>query len=437
MNTNLIPLCLAILALAALPASGQDYAPASVPVSSSVSWESTVTENYGGGPEVPYDESYSMSFTSANTFAVPPYSTGTYTYSKTGANTATLTYVSNTDDGLGFTETEQGTILLTFTSATGGTFSNSGSFNYNDPPFSGDGTFTSIGTFTYSPTLIFALPPLADDFNDNSKNTAKWGPDIEYLPGGTLTESSQRLNYSSNSMEGTQARPWILNPPRYDRDWEVVVDLAGTFGSVGQDTFAQAGMGIDVSVPGNEVDFMECRLGGYDNGTSIQWDIVGFLSEGAGEVPNIPLDSGQTCLRVSFDSATKVFTSYYDPDGPQNGYTWLHMAAHGCNWHRLESMEAEDRMETAPGDSAGHNHSKFHCSATQPIEPFPPAVFTRIISGSAEPMPSLKSRWRSHPLPHWSMARRWFSSNPRQQAVRSPRLLPFATMASSHSPALP
>ena len=331
MKTIVIAICPSIFALAALPASGQDYAPASIPVSSSVSWESTVTEDYGSGPEAPYFEAYSLLFTSANTFSVAPDTTGTCAYTKTGPNTATLTYTANTVYGFGTTETEQGTLLLTFTSATNGTFTNSGSFVYNYEGGSDGGTFTSIGTFTYSPTLVFALPPVSDDFNDNTKDTAKWGDDIEYTPGGTLTESSQRLNYSSNSPEGTQARPWILNPPRYDQDWEVVVDLAGTFGSGGQGAFPQAGMGIDISTPGNQVDFMGCQFNGYDNGTSIDWEVYGGMSGGGGVGPIIPLASGQTCLRVSFDSSTKVLTCYYDPDGPQNGYTWLQLASLGIN----------------------------------------------------------------------------------------------------------
>lgn len=153
MNSMLLPIFLMISGLMATPATGQDYAPASIPVSSSVDWASTVTENYGEGPEEPYFEEYSLTFTSTSTFEVPPDTTGTFTYTKTGANTATITYNSYTDDGSGFTENEGGAILLTFNSSTGGTFTNSGSFDYEYLGLSGNGTFTSDGSFIYSPTL--------------------------------------------------------------------------------------------------------------------------------------------------------------------------------------------------------------------------------------------------------------------------------------------
>lgn len=76
---------------------------------------------------------------------------GTFTYIRTGASKATITYEVATEES-DYTETETATILLTFTSKTGGTYTSSGDYEgTHDVDGSYEGTFTGSGTFTYSP----------------------------------------------------------------------------------------------------------------------------------------------------------------------------------------------------------------------------------------------------------------------------------------------
>ena len=120
----------------------QEYAPGALASGSEVVFSSTVEDEWEGT----YQDTGAFSVTSATTFVG-----GTYTYTKTGPNTATLSYVANYTDP---PETETATMQVVFTGYGVGTFNNAGSYfgNYAGTTFSG--SFTSSGTFTYNgPTV--------------------------------------------------------------------------------------------------------------------------------------------------------------------------------------------------------------------------------------------------------------------------------------------
>jgi hypothetical protein len=49
----------------------------------------------------------------------------------------------------------------------------------------------------------------SDDFNDNSKDTNRWGTDIILGTGGIFTETNQRLEYTTG---GSSSSANILRP---------------------------------------------------------------------------------------------------------------------------------------------------------------------------------------------------------------------------------
>ncbi|WP_395736824.1 beta strand repeat-containing protein [Prosthecobacter sp.] len=131
------------------------FAPSTMPVPAVATYNGTV---YDSMPQQQITTNRSMLFDSATTFTDGSFTTGTYTYTKTGANTATLSYRANTV-ATGFTETENSTAQLTFTSAYAGTYTMSGSYSgtSSGTPFSGTLTNGS-GTFTVRTQATVTTP---------------------------------------------------------------------------------------------------------------------------------------------------------------------------------------------------------------------------------------------------------------------------------------
>jgi hypothetical protein len=80
-------------------------------------------------------------------------------------------------------------------------------------------------TFIAGSGTAFSAINGSDDFNNNAKDTTKWGTDA--AAGGVLTVASQRLQFTSAG--GFAYRPWILNKATYDTNWEVILDVGNTF----------------------------------------------------------------------------------------------------------------------------------------------------------------------------------------------------------------
>src|SRR4051812_29119458 len=79
--------------------------------------------------------------------------------------------------------------------------------------------------------LVFAVECQAqfngtDDFNDNVKDSARWGSDFSQ-GGGLFTENNARLEFTTIGIPSSSAlgaRPWVLNFGSYTQDWEVRID---------------------------------------------------------------------------------------------------------------------------------------------------------------------------------------------------------------------
>src|ERR1035437_5593655 len=84
----------------------------------------------------------------------------------------------------------------------------------------------------------------SDNFNDNTKDTSKWGADTT-AGAGVLTETNGRLEFNnggiSNPSGDIALRPWILNSVTYAEAWNAQVDL-GLSGVTSASIFDQAGM---------------------------------------------------------------------------------------------------------------------------------------------------------------------------------------------------
>lgn len=196
-----------------------------------------------------------------------------------------------------------------------------------------------FASITFSIALLAAAPAFAasdgDDFNDNSKNSSKWGAD-KIIHHGKLTEANGHLEYTVTgaTTEDDAWRPWILTRFPYNADWELQFDtfnssvpsIAGLVDSIG--------ILIQPTTPGGSGDnelFAELYSsaeGGLPSRTGFHAEIsdsgftVGTLdSEGGNGVTN-------GAIRITFTSSNKVFAIYYDTD-VSNGYQWVRQGTFG------------------------------------------------------------------------------------------------------------
>lgn len=192
--------------------------------------------------------------------------------------------------------------------------------------------------------------------NFDSDSNAAWLED--YLVGrGQLARIDRHLEYRVSRpdlINGDEAyRPWGLNQPAYSTDWEVVVDVHNAATPSALDQLAT--FGIEVYDPNNTGNYCYVEL--YASRPAAASLRRGFKADLAlnetelgentvlGDTGNLGLTDG--CVRLTFDSGTKVLTAWFDRDGSANGDQWERLASFGIaggggsttntNWGLTES----------------------------------------------------------------------------------------------------
>lgn len=189
-------------------------------------------------------------------------------------------------------------------------------------------------------TLSACLAPLSthasisggDNFNDNIRDQTKWGASDISEGGGTLTETSQQLEYTTSSASAIQSshRPWVLNRATYDTNWEITLDVTNTAAPSSEDAYAT--MGIEIFPPATRGRSLYTELVAYsNNGVNIQRSFDSDLLEGSNSLGyrSQSLTSTTGSIRITFDAATKVLTFYKDINGGGDGYQWVRQSSYG------------------------------------------------------------------------------------------------------------
>jgi len=189
---------------------------------------------------------------------------------------------------------------------------------------SGQATADNFAARTIPARTTLTSTPVGDDFNDNSKSTANWEPDIG--DSGILTETGGRLQYTipTAGEDKSAYRPWNGPQPHYNMNWETTIDLFNNMSAAGT---WDAGCGIAI-VKGGDIDY-QFWIGQdiyREAGAPIETEMIAghhFAGEDMYLQDQIlPTTAGLKSVRITFNAATKVFTGYFDADGPANGYQW-------------------------------------------------------------------------------------------------------------------
>jgi hypothetical protein len=183
-------------------------------------------------------------------------------------------------------------------------------------------------------TTAIGAATVGDNFDDNSKDTTKWGTDT--TPPGEFTEENQSVIYRveviSNPVKGPATRPWILTHLPYDTDWEALVSASAacTCNFIGE----SIAVGLRLTSDENASDMIEAGQAGSRTGffTSerhvFSYIITGGITNGFAQ-----FDTGITntsWVNLSFDSATKVLTVSTTPDlGVTNNLNFTPLASYG------------------------------------------------------------------------------------------------------------
>lgn len=164
-----------------------------------------------------------------------------------------------------------------------------------------------------------------DDFNDNSKDPARWGTDVTFGSGANtfLTETNGRLEVTTSGVTTSfelRLRPWALNFGSYTQDWsiQVNVNLTHLSQSVRFGLFVFPGQVPSVGASHRFDMNLENEAGVGDH----WFDCRVAVNSAESELGHTMTTSTLATLHVAFDANTKTLSGYYDDDGPANGYSF-------------------------------------------------------------------------------------------------------------------
>ncbi|QJE96195.1 hypothetical protein [Luteolibacter luteus] len=175
-----------------------------------------------------------------------------------------------------------------------------------------------------------ALADGADNFNDNSKSAVNWGTD-GISGNGALTETSQRLQYTcpTGTFDDSAERPWELTRFPYNANWEVQIDAVNN--TAPSPPLQVNSMGIRLLSPHSAGDYLyhefyNSAIGGPSRQGANADMTFGGSSLGGADSSELAVD--RIGLRMTWDSKTKVLTTYYDTN-LANGYQWTILGTFG------------------------------------------------------------------------------------------------------------
>ena len=185
-----------------------------------------------------------------------------------------------------------------------------------------------------------------DNFNDNSRDLAKWGTADTTFGNGRLSETNQRLHYLTSGSPGAAgdlaSRQWQTNYGRFTNDWEVQLDVNLPALTLDDEDEVEIGLGV-----GNVADMGDrgsITLNTYRAGTVARqfWSDIRVNNSASLSDVVAATASASAALRLRWTAATRTLSFEYDADGAVGGYTWTLLAARiigagGYDWGMIDS----------------------------------------------------------------------------------------------------
>ena len=169
-----------------------------------------------------------------------------------------------------------------------------------------------------STATTFAAFIGSDDFNDNSKDLAKWGTDIT-TGGAALTETNSRLEYTTNGAlsNETAFRPWVANSGSYTSNWTLQIDVNLPTLTLAVDQTYLFGLVVRNGDDSSDLFGSALELGGTRHFLSF------FHIDGVnqGEVKSTTTSTSAT-VRIRYAATGTTLFAEFDADGAVGGYNF-------------------------------------------------------------------------------------------------------------------
>ena len=162
-----------------------------------------------------------------------------------------------------------------------------------------------------------------DDFNDNTRNTVRWGSSDIGTAGG-LVEANGRLEYRNGTLGGLYTVwGWQTLLP-FGQDWETRVNVNLPALSFGADGYAGVGLYVLNGADPSDLVALEFEIG--KDGGPVYRGFSSIINVNGVDMPGLdlfaPTVSTSATFRARWVAATARLHLEYDADGPANGEVW-------------------------------------------------------------------------------------------------------------------
>jgi hypothetical protein len=171
--------------------------------------------------------------------------------------------------------------------------------------------------------------------SDDFATTLCWSaPTLPPGKNGILTFADNTLGYTlaASSGDDLAIREWTPNVGSYTHDWEVQVDVHLDSLNLTDGQYANLNLVVinanDAIYPIEKTDHMSAAIDRCASGGGTVCDFsgnaVGYYLGTVHDAGTAVAPSGSTdaALKITFNSATKELSSWYDADGAIGGYNW-------------------------------------------------------------------------------------------------------------------
>ena len=170
----------------------------------------------------------------------------------------------------------------------------------------------------------------SDDFNDNSRDAARWTLSSFTTAGSAMTEANGRTEFTTTNTSGAaqggiRSVPFNSGPTNWTNSWQLTVDATNNVNPSSLVSGQTIRAAMDIWVNGPTGGFPTLSIGLRSDGTGQHQYIRMLNTYTTTSTPNAIVDfdlgnvsSTTAALRFTFDAATKTLSAGYSLDNRAN-----------------------------------------------------------------------------------------------------------------------